>query len=129
MITAILKIKTSLPELAAECLSLFGEGSRLEDAGTLYWFKRNNTEPRNGYIRIPMLTHMAMGLEYVTSQGYVSPNAELIRIEWYGQDMVNVGTEEEPVYEEQLFQVGTIDITDEEGTVTGQRPEYLGRII
>lgn len=123
--TAILKLKTTLPELAAECLALFGEGARLEDCGAVYTFKLNNTEPQNGYFRVNMAQHIAMGLDYATSQGYVSPNAELISIEWLGQDRVEVGTDEDgqPIIEEQPFVVGTVE--NEDGIT---RPEYLTRI-
>lgn len=132
MITAIFSLKTSLAELAAECLELFGEGARTEDCGEAYWFRRNSTRVEHGYVRIPMLPHMAVGLDYVVNDlGYVSPNADLIRIEPFGQDMVQTGTDEDgqPIIEEQLFQVGmTEPLTLEDGTVIPERPIYLGRM-
>jgi hypothetical protein len=129
--TGVFKLKTSLQALAAECLDVFGEGARREDCGELYWFMLNSSDVSNGYVRIPMKEHIAVGLDYVVNTlGYISPNADLIKIEYFGQDIVQTGEDEDgnPVYGEQLFQTGTQDVVDEQGNVIATNNVYLGRI-
>jgi hypothetical protein len=89
--------------------------------------------------------------------GITSEHVEIIRVEWMGQDMTEVEVddyevtledgstmivhdlEEHPdavatgsksiLIERTPFQVGTQDVTDEEGNVIDQQPVYLGRMV
>jgi hypothetical protein len=128
--TAIIHIKTTLKELATECLTLLGEGANPDFDNELYAFYYNNTPVQGGYIRIPCASHIATALQWMLDTAMTSDHAEIIKVEWLGQDMVQTGIDAEgnPVIEEQLFQVGMEDILDEQGAVVGARPVYLGRI-
>lgn len=86
MLTAIFKLKTDLPSLAQECQELFGEGSRSAPDRVEHTFALCNTIVEEGHLRIVVAQHIALALEYVTAQGYVSPNAELVKLEWDGQE-------------------------------------------
>jgi len=106
MITAILKLKTTMPALAAECLELFSEGARPDSNDPYYFFSLCNTEPINGYFRVIVADHIAVELQWMMDNGKTSENAELIKVEWDGQDA------------DGPFQVGT----DVDGN-----PQYLTR--
>ena len=124
MKTIIVKILTAMPELAQEALDLFN-GGRPEAEQVENFTVRNNTPVSNGYCRIVVTDQTAQAMEQMLADGYVSPNAEIVRIEHHGQDMVDDG---QGGYTEELFQTGEQDITDEQGAVIGTRPAYLGRI-
>lgn len=84
MITVILRIKTSMDELAVECLELFGEGARIGAVRDEEHFALGNTPVQEGYVRIVVAQHIAMALEYVLTE-YQSVNADLIEVEWDNQ--------------------------------------------
>lgn len=136
-ITVIVKVLTTLPELAQWCMDNLGEGARPDAEDELYAFAYNNTPVQNGYIRIPCAEHIATALQWMLDEGITSEHGEIVRIEWHGQDRYPVEKEVldeegnptmETVYEEQLFKVGEQDIVDEDGNVTGTRDVYLGHI-
>lgn len=89
MITIVLRVKTSLHEIADECLTLFGEGSRPFADREENYFALNNTTVQNGYVRIAVAQHIAMALEYVLTE-YTSVNADLIEVEWLGQTQYEI---------------------------------------
>lgn len=140
--TAIIRIKTSLEELATECLALFGEGARFEfDAnGTIVrqqeemTFSLCNTPVQHGYVRVIVAEHIATALQWMQDNGIESEHGELIRVEFHGQDrypveQLNAETgETETVYEEHLFEIGEQILEDEEGNYLGTIPVYLGRL-
>lgn len=107
MVTAILKIKTSLAEAAKEALSVFGEGGNPEAAQVEDFLGVANTPEVNGFTRVAIKPAFGMALEFIAENGG-SEHADLIAVEWEGQ---------------QEFQVGTG--TTEEGV---ERPIYLGVI-
>jgi hypothetical protein len=171
MLTAIIKFTT--PEAAArECLENLGEGVHSEMLDYIHSidsgvnpasevtdeniFALNNVPTANGYCRMPVAEHLAMALQYMKDSGLESPNVEIVKIEWLGQDVQEVEVDDYLViledgsdlivhdldeYPEATltgtkslvhkivdFQVGTKDILDEEGNVIGTYPEYLGRM-
>lgn len=130
MITAIFKIKTSLKNAAQESLDTFGQGGRPEFTREEEAFSLCNTPVQNGYVRVIVAPHIAQALEYMRGKKMTGGHADLVRIEWHGQDVVETGVDEEgnPTYEQQLFQVGEEDVLDENNKVIGKRPVYLGRI-
>lgn len=83
MITAILKVKTTLHDLADECMTLFGEGARPHADREEHYFAFQNTTVQEEYVRIIIAQHIAMALEYVLTE-YTSVNADLIGVEWEG---------------------------------------------
>ena len=140
MITAILRIKTSLAEVIAECLATFGEGARpefqFEEEAFAYYGTPVTPE---GYVRVVVAEHIATALQWMQDTGVTSENVEIVRVEWAGQDKVlgsipllddegNPTGETEEGYAEELFQTGTQDITDEAGVVIATLPVYLGRM-
>jgi hypothetical protein len=140
MITVILRIKTSLAEVIAECLATFGEGARPEFQFEEEAFALYGTPAQNGYVRVVVAPHIATALQWMQDTEAVSENVEIVRVEWAGQDKVlgsipllddegNPTGETEEGYVEELFQTGTQDITDEAGDVVAIIPVYLGRII
>jgi len=139
-VTAILKLKppydadpdNAMRELAQFSLDNFGEGGRPGDECFENRCGYANTPVSNGYVRVLIGTAYGMALEYIEAN-YENPIADLIAVEWHGQDMHPVeqpvlGDEGKPtgemetVYEEQLFQTGTT--VDELGN---EHPVYLGR--
>ncbi len=129
--TAILKIKTTIDAVAAECLAMLGEGAHVSYDKIENVFALNNTPISHGYVRVLCAEHIATALQYLKDAGVESDNVEIVRVEWAGQDMVQTGVDGDgnPVYEQQLFYTGDEEeIDDETGTVTGMVPVYLGRI-
>jgi len=129
--TAILKITTSLPELAQECLNLFGEGAWPDATQVESFFALNNTPPQHGYCRVIVAEHIATALQWMQDNGVTSDHGELVRVEWLGQDRVQIGIDEDgqPIIEKQLFEIGVEEVLDEQGQTTGAtRSVYLGRI-
>jgi hypothetical protein len=111
MITAILKIKTTIEQVAQEALEVFGRGGNPTAEQIEGFLGYVNTPIQgDGYVRVLIGTEFGQALEYI-HENYGSPNADLVRVEWLGQDIVGE--------EEQLFQTSI----DEEGN-----PVYLGRI-
>lgn len=84
MITAILKVKTTLDNVAAECQSLFGEGARFAPDREEHHFAFGNTPVFEGYCRVNVATHIGVALEYL-AQTYTSEHVELVMVEWEGQ--------------------------------------------
>lgn len=84
MITAILKVKTTLDQVAAECQSLFGEGARFVPDREEHRFAFGNTPVFEGYCRVNIAPHIGMALEYLAGN-YESENVELVVVEWEGQ--------------------------------------------
>lgn len=135
-ITSIEKLKPpydETPEDAVDLLAEFvnetyGEGGLPGDPVFENRLGYVNTPVSHGYIRTRIGKAYGMALEYVEAQGG-SPIAELIRVEWQGQDMVQTGTDADgnAIYEQQLFQTGTQDVLDEHGTVIDTVPVYLPR--
>jgi hypothetical protein len=120
MLTAILKIKTTLPAVVAECLATFGEGARQQYNADEEAFALFGTPVQFGYTRVIVAPHIATALQWMQDTGVESPNVEIARVEWEGQDIV--GGEDQP------FQVGTQNVTDEQGNVIATQPVYLGRM-
>jgi len=88
MVDVILKIKTSLPETAAECLAIFGEGGyqlgegeTIEDVQVENWIGHVNTPLLQGYTRVRIGEYFGQALEFIDANGG-SVNADLIRVEW-----------------------------------------------
>lgn len=121
--TIVVKVLTSLQALAAEVLELMGEGARIEDCGELSWFKRNNTRIEGGFCRIVVDEHIAVALDYIKDQ-HTSPNCDLLRIEWHGQDYLMDEDTGELVYSPITWEETYTDEDDVEKTRTRQ----LGRI-
>jgi hypothetical protein len=137
--TVIVKIKTTMEQAAQECLDQLGEGANPDATQVEAFFALNNTPDAGGYCRVVVAEHIAIALQYMFDSGIESEHVEIIRVEWAGQDKVAVEKpilddegndtgETETVYETQLFQVGTEDVTDEQGNIIDQRPVYLGRM-
>lgn len=132
MLTVILKITTSLDQLAEDCNRLLGEGANPEAEKVEDFFSRNNTQPSNGYIRAKITPEMADKLQYMLDQGITSEHGEVVRIEWHGQNKVVTGKDEwgNDVIEHQLFKTGTEDVLDADDNPTGEtRPVYLASIV
>jgi hypothetical protein len=130
--TAIIKIKTSLEELVAECLALFGEGARPDFSYVEEAFSLNNTPVSNGYIRVVCAEHIATALQWMLDTGMTSEHGEIIRVEWIGQDRVVTGQDEDgnDIIEEQLFLTGyTVAQSLEDGSFIPEMPVYLGRLV
>ena len=131
--TAILKI-TSLEAAVAECLATFGEGARPEfqfeeEAFALY----GTPVTPEGYVRVVVAPHIAAALQFMKDNNLTSEHVEIIRVEFNGQDMIESTLVDDNGietigYQEQLFQTGTQDITDETGNVITTVPVYLGRM-
>lgn len=134
-VTAILRLKhpydadpdNALRELAQFFLDTFGEGGRPDEVCLENRCGYANTPihpEANGYVRISIGKAYGNALEFI-SANYENPIADLIIVEWQGQDMVDSGEVDEagqPIYEEMLFQTGTY--TDE---FNNEHPVYLGR--
>ena len=131
-VTAILKLKApydadpdeAIRDLAQFSRDNFGEGGRPDDECFENRCGYANTPVSNGYVRVLIGVAYGMALEYI-EDNYDNPIADLIAVEWQGQDTVDSGELDEngqPIYEEMLFQTGTI--TDELGN---EHPVYLGR--
>lgn len=131
-VTAILKLKVpydadpdnALRELAQFSLDNFGEGGRPDETCLENRCGYANTPVSNGYVRVLIGAAYGMALEYIEAN-YENPIADLIAVEWQGQDMVDSGEVDEdgnPIYTEMLFQTGTT--VDELGN---EQPVYLGR--
>ncbi|MCB5270497.1 MAG: hypothetical protein LHW56_01475 [Candidatus Cloacimonetes bacterium] len=144
-VTAILKLKppydadpdAAIRELAQFSLDNFGEGGRPDEACFENRCGYCNTPVSNGYVRVLIGKAYGVALEYIEAN-YDNPIAELVRVEWNGQDRVpveqpvldedgNSTGEMETVYVEQLFQTGTQDVLDEQGNVIATTPVYLVR--
>lgn len=138
MKTAILKVLTTLPELATECLLLLGEGARPEATQEEMFFSLCNTPVQNGFIRIPVADHIATALQWMQDNNVTSEHAEIIRVEWDGQDMVpglitmvdeeGIKTTTESLIEIPLMVGQTEEQVLEDGTVIPSQPIYLGRM-
>lgn len=85
MLTAIIRIKTDMDSVVQECLTLFGEGARTAPGRVEEHFALGNTPAQEGYFRVVVAQHIALALEYVTAQGFVSAHAEFVKVEWNGQ--------------------------------------------
>ena len=117
MVTAILKIKTSLAEAAAEALAVFGEGGNPEASQVEDFLGIVNTPEINGYVRIAVPEAFGMALEHIDANGG-SEHADLIRVEWEGQQEFQIGVTEEAKQPVEL----------EDGTIVDPQPIYLGMI-
>jgi hypothetical protein len=133
MLTAIVKVKTTMEQAAQECLDQLGEGANPDATQVEAFFALNNTPDAGGYCRVVVAEHIAIALQYMFDSGIESEHVEIIRVEWMGQDVVQTGIDpetDEPIYERVPFQVGTEDVLDEQGNPTGEtRPVYLGRMV
>lgn len=127
--TVIIKVKTTIEQVAEEADNLFKGGNPLATQVESF-FILNNTPVQNGYCRIVVTKETAELMQKMLAAGYVSEHAEVIKVEWNGQDIVQNGVDESgnPVYEEQMFKVGEQEIKDESGNVIGVYPVYLGRM-
>ena len=136
-VTAILKLKppydadpnNAIRELAQFFIDNFGEGGRPDDECFENRCGYCNTPVSNGYVRVLIGVAYGMALEYI-EEHYDNPIADLIAVEWQGQDRVDSGEVDEEgnvIYTEMLFQTGTQDILDEQGNVIATVPVYLGR--
>lgn len=136
-VTAILKLKPQYdadPDTAVDLLAqwsndTYGEGGLPGDAVFENRLGFVNTTVSNRYLRTRIGTAYGMAMEWIEESGG-NPIAELVRVEWRGQDMVDTDTVDEDgnaIYEKQLFQTGTQDVTDEQGTVIDTVPVYLPR--
>lgn len=94
MKTVILKIKTSLHETAEEALALYGEGGNPNAVQVEDFVGYVNTPPVNGYVRMLTTEAYCMALEYIAANGG-SVNADLVRVEWEGQQPFVCGTDGE----------------------------------
>lgn len=118
----------AMRELAQFSLDTFGEGGRPDETSFENRCGYANTPippEANGYMRVLIGKAYGVALEYIEAN-YENPIADLIRVEWNGQDMVDSGEVDEegnPIYTEMLFQTGTT--TDELGN---EHHVYLGRI-
>lgn len=92
MLTAILKIKTTLTQAAAEALAVFGEGGNPEAAQVEDYLGIVNTPEINGYVRLAIPPSFGLALEYIAANGG-SEHADLVRVEWDGQEEFIVGME------------------------------------
>lgn len=86
MLTAVIRIKTTMDNVVQECLGLFGEGARTTPGRVEEHFALGNTTEQEGYFRVVVAQHIALALEYVTAQGFISEHAEFIKVEWTGQE-------------------------------------------
>ena len=89
-VTAILKIKTTLPQAAEEAEQVFGEGGNPQATQVEEYIGLVNTPPVNGYVRVLIPEADAQTLEAIGS----SPNADLVRVEWNGQEEFDTGNGE-----------------------------------
>jgi hypothetical protein len=116
-VTAILLLKppygedpaTAVDLLAAWSNSVYGEGGLPGDSVFENRLGVANSRVYNSYIRTRIGTAYGVALEYVEAQGG-SEIAELVRVEWYGQDMVDTGEVDEDgnaIIERQPFLTGT----------------------
>ena len=81
-----LKTEDALEQMRLECLQLLGAGANRQTPKIIEeTFALCNTPPQNGYVRIVATPEFAQTLQAVKDQGYESPFAELILIEWDGQ--------------------------------------------
>jgi hypothetical protein len=145
-VTAILKLKephasapdNALREVAQFSLDTFGEGGRPDEECFENRCGYGNTQVSNGYVRVLIGAAYGVALQYI-EDNYDNPIAQLIAVEYQGQDRVpveqpvldedgNPTGEMETVYVEQLFQTGVQDIFDEQEQVIATEPVYLGRI-
>jgi len=122
MVDVILKIKTSLPETAAECLAIFGEGGyqlgegeTIEDVQVENWIGHVNTPLLQGYTRVRIGEYFGQALEFIDANGG-SVNADLVRVEW------PLGEDDEPY---PPFEV-EVDAYDIDGKVIGTRMQEIG---
>jgi hypothetical protein len=129
-ITAIIKILTTIEQASQETLDVLGEGGNPEAEQPEAFFSLNNTLQGGPYCRVIVAPHIAAALQYMLDAGVTSEHVEVIRIEWQGQDMVQTGVDEygNPIIDYTPFQVGTEDITDEDGNVLSTNPVLLGRM-
>lgn len=93
-VTAILKIKTTLPAAAQEALTVFGEGGNPSATQVEEFIGIVNTPETNGYVRILTTPEFATALEQIAA-GPGSQNADLVRVEWDGQQPFVCGQDEE----------------------------------
>lgn len=93
--TCILKIKDnhSIEEIAAECLSVFGKGGNPDALIIEEFIGFVNSPIQNGYIRAMIDKSFGMALEYIQENGG-SELVDLIKVEWEGQEMFQVGEDE-----------------------------------
>jgi hypothetical protein len=83
VITIIAHIKTDIDAVVLETQELFGEGSRVDAVRMEEHFALGNTPLEEAHMRIVVLPHIAMALDYLQSV-YTSPNVDLVKIEWDG---------------------------------------------
>jgi hypothetical protein len=145
-ITAVLRIRETyqgdedlaLRLLAQFSLDEFKHGGRPDETNRNNRLGYANSDVSHHYVRAQIGQAYGQALEYV-QQFYPNDIAELIKVEWDGQNRVpveqpilddegNPTGEMETVYVEQLFQTGTQDILDEQEQVIATVPVYLGRI-
>lgn len=127
-VTAILKLKppydadpsTAVDLLAQWSNETYGEGGLPGDSVFENRLGFVNSTVSSAYLRTRIGKAYGLALEWVEAQGG-SPIAELIRVEWRGQDMTDTGevdADGNAIYEKQLFQTG-VD--------ADENPEYLPR--
>lgn len=83
-----------LADLANEVKAVFGEGGNAEAPIIEEYIGFVNSPIQNGYVRVLIGKAFGMALEYIQDHGG-SEHAELIKVEWDGQEMVQVGTYED----------------------------------
>jgi hypothetical protein len=131
MITAILKIKTTIEQVAQEALEVFGRGGNPtaeQIEGFLGYV--NTPVSGDGYVRVLIGKEFGQALEYI-HENYGSEHADLVRVEWLGQDRVVTGQDEDgnDIIEEQLFLTGyTVAQSLEDGSFIPEQPVCLGRM-
>ncbi len=81
MVEAILEIKTTLDEAAAEALALFGEGGNPDAPQEEDKIGICATIVLGGYVRILVTEAYGKKLEYIDENGG-SEHADLVRVEW-----------------------------------------------
>lgn len=129
-LTAVIQVKTTIEQVAQECLELFGEGANPESEIQEMFFKLCNTPVSHGYCRPYVAEHIATALQYLIDNDQAeTDNAKIIKVEWHGQDMIESADEEgNPTYVQELFQVGTTEPVElEDGSMSEARPVHLGR--
>ena len=76
-----------LADLATEVKAVFGEGGNAEAPIVEEYIGFVNSPIQNGYVRVLIGKAFGMALEYIQDHGG-SEHAELINVEWGGQEMV-----------------------------------------
>lgn len=111
--TAIIRIKTNIEAAAEECNVIFGSGGHPDADRQEHFFALGCTPIQgDGYCRVIVAEHVAIGLQYLVDAGEVSENVDVIKVEWEGPEPFEIGQTEE--------------MTDEEGNVIPSQTVYLG---